>query len=143
LTDAERDLKVRVRDAVDGSAEVIRSLSLEIYRSPELSGAEHRARAACLEVLESGGFTYASVDGVPTAFVAELEGGLAGPTVGLLAEYDALPGIGHGCGHHLIAGSTIGAAVAMASVRDQFPGTIRVYGCPAEETLEGKRAMRP
>ena len=71
----------------------------------ELSGEEERASAACADLLQQHGFAVESVPGVPTAFVATLPGAEPGPTVGLLAEYDALPGLGHACGHHLIAGA--------------------------------------
>jgi amidohydrolase len=120
----------------------VAALARRIYETPELSGEEHRAAAWCREILARHGFAVEPVPGVKTAFVATLRGGGGpGPTIGLLAEYDALPGVGHGCGHHLIAGSAVGAALAVAEVLPDLPGTLRVFGCPAEEIGQGKPAM--
>ncbi|WP_055731196.1 M20 family metallopeptidase [Sciscionella sediminilitoris] len=126
---------------VDDAADRVWALALEIFADPELSGDEYRAREACVRVLEEIGCAVADVAGVETGFVATIEGARPGPTVGLLAEYDALPGVGHGCGHHLIAGSTIAAALGLAAVCTELDGRIKVFGCPAEETLTGKRDM--
>jgi amidohydrolase len=128
------------RRAKDFDADVV-ALSRRIYDHPELSGEEHMARRWCTELLAGHGFEIAHVPGVETAFVATAAGTSTGPTLGLLAEYDALPGVGHACGHHLIAGSAIGAGLALAAERDSLPGVIKVFGCPAEETGVGKAAM--
>lgn len=117
------------------------ALARSIYEDPELSGGEHRAARRCWEVLERAGFDVQPVKGVPTAFVASFSAPHPGPTVGLLAEYDALPGLGHACGHHLIAASAVGAGLMLSDVIGSLAGTVRIYGCPAEETLEGKAAM--
>ena len=75
-----------------------------------------------------------------TAVRGRLTGGLGadGPRIGILAEYDALPGLGHGCGHNTMASSGVGAAIALAAVRDQFAGEIVFLGTPAEERGSGK-----
>lgn len=84
-------------------------------------------------MLERHGFDVETATGVETAFVATRRGRRPGPTIGFLAEYDALPGVDHGCGHNLIAGSAVGAGVFLAEAMADLPGTIQVYGCPAEE----------
>lgn len=116
-------------------------LSQRIYDHPELSGEEHQAREWCSELLAEHRFEVTEVPGVPTAFVATAHGVRPGPTVAFLAEYDALPGLGHACGHHLIAGSAVGAGIALAAERDSLAGVVKVFGCPAEETGDGKAAM--
>lgn len=121
--------------------DAIRDLAEQIYADPELSGDERRARERCTAALDAAGFEVRPVPGVPTSFVAEASGTSPGRRVGLLAEYDALPGLGHACGHHLIAGAAVGAGLLASSWRTSFHGTLAVYGCPAEETLQGKTAM--
>ncbi|MBE3599707.1 MAG: M20 family metallopeptidase [Limnochordaceae bacterium] len=79
----------------------------------------------------------AGVAGLATAFRAAFRGG-AGPTVAFLAEYDALPELGHACGHNLIAASCVGAALVLRDLGPALPGTVVVMGCPAEETSGGK-----
>ena len=78
-----------------------------------------------------------------TAVRGRLAGGLGpdGPRIGILAEYDALPGLGHGCGHNTMAASGVGAAIALAAVRDAFAGEIVFLGTPAEERGSGKEIM--
>jgi amidohydrolase len=119
----------------------ITDFSLRIHANPELGNQEHKAVAWCREVLERHGFEFAPVPGVETAFVATRRGRAPGPTVGFLAEYDALPGVNHGCGHNLIAGSAVGAGVYLSTAMAELPGTIKVYGCPAEELGTGKPMM--
>jgi amidohydrolase len=116
-------------------------LSLRIHANPELGHHEHRAVGWCREVLERRGFTFEIVPGVETAFVATLRGRGDGPTIGFLAEYDALPGVNHGCGHNLIAASAVGAGLCLAELASDLPGTIKVFGCPAEELGSGKPMM--
>ena len=140
-TEGAGELKRRAVAAVDACAGDISALSRRIYEHPELSGEEHKARAWCAELLAEHGYRVDDVEGVETAFVATLPGDPSGLTIGLLAEYDALPGVGHACGHHLIAGSAVGAGLALAACRDSLPGTIKVFGCPAEEIGAGKAAM--
>src|SRR6185503_10896764 len=75
---------------------------------------------------------------LPTAFRAELRGSAPGPTLAILAEYDALPEIGHACGHNIIASSALGAGLALAKVGASFAGTVLIVGTPAEEGGGGK-----
>jgi len=134
-------VKTAVAAAAAASAQEITGLSLRIHGHPELGHREHQAVAWCRDVLERHGFGVEAVPGIETAFVATRRGRGPGPTIGFLAEYDALPGVDHGCGHNLIAGSAVGAGVFLAAAMADLPGTIKVYGCPAEELGTGKPAM--
>jgi amidohydrolase len=78
---------------------------------------------------------------VDTAIRAELTGASAGPTIAVLSEYDALPGIGHACGHNVIAATGVGAFLALASVKDELPGRVVFLGTPAEEGHSGKEVL--
>jgi amidohydrolase len=90
-------------------------------------------------VLEENGFAVErGVGGLPTSFVATLAAQQAGPTVAFLAEYDALPGLGHACGHNLIGTASVGAALAVQSVLPELAGTVQVIGTPGEEGGGGK-----
>jgi amidohydrolase len=114
-------------------------LSLDLHAHPELSLAEHRSADLLTTWLADEGFrVQAPVAGLDTAFVAEA--GSGGPVIAYLLEYDALPGIGHGCGHNLIAAGGLGAATALhRAFRDgALPGTLRVIGTPGEEGKGGK-----
>ncbi len=134
--------KERVRARAAGpKGQALVALSRRIHAHPEVAFAEHRASAWCREVLERHGFETAGVPGLQTAFVATRRGAGPGPTIGFLAEYDALPEIGHGCGHNLIAGAAVGAGVLLADEMPALPGTVRVFGCPAEERGAGKLQM--
>lgn len=135
------DLKRDVESATARLGNEIVTFSRRIYEHPELSGEEYMAHEWCADILLEHGFKVEQVEGVETAFVATLAGSVQGPTIGLLAEYDALPGVGHACGHHLIAGAAIGAGLALAECRNSLPGVIKIFGCPAEEIGSGKAAM--
>jgi amidohydrolase len=139
--DNRDQLRAAVTDAMERLAGPAVELATRIYENPELSGDERRARQWCAELLSDGGFDVEGVEGVETAFVATSGSRDRGPTIGLLAEYDALPGVGHACGHHLIAGSAVAAGLALRACGERLAGTVRVFGCPAEETLSGKPAM--
>ena len=92
--------------------------------------------------LEEAGFTVErGVADLDTAFRASWQGSEEGPTVAILSEYDALKGMGHACGHNLIATSAIGAGLALAELGDALPGRVRVLGTPAEERGCGKELM--
>ncbi|MDR7417334.1 MAG: M20 family metallopeptidase [Armatimonadota bacterium] len=138
---ATNGVKTAISAAARAHEHEITDLSLRIHAHPELGHQEHRAVAWCREVLERHGFECAGVPGVETAFVATRRGAGDGPTIGFLAEYDALPGVDHGCGHNLIAGSAVGAGVYLARAMADLPGAVKVYGCPAEELGSGKPLM--
>jgi amidohydrolase len=119
------------------------ALSRRIHAHPEVGFLEIQAAAWLAEYLERHGFAVErEAGGVTTAVRATLDGaGAAGPTVAWLAEYDALPGIGHGCGHNLIAGAAAGAAAIVAALGRPARGRIQVIGTPAEEGGGGKVAL--
>ncbi|MDO9353999.1 MAG: amidohydrolase, partial [Solirubrobacteraceae bacterium] len=130
-----------VDEAVDAVASDVLALARAIHADPEVARTEVRSSRACAGLLEAAGFTVTWGEGdLNTAFRATIDTGVPGPRIAILGEYDALPGIGHGCGHNLIAGASIGAALALA--RAGVPnGSIEVLGCPAEEIGFGKPAM--
>lgn len=134
LYTADPGLKAGAIAAVDELREKIVELSDRIGAEPELGYQEHKASSWHAAVLREAGFAiqrpYA---GMATAFRAELAGRGPGPAVALLAEYDALPEIGHACGHNLHGAISTGAALALARCRDQWPGRLVVLGTPAEE----------
>lgn len=115
-------------------------LAESVRADPELSGNEHRAAARITALLGADGFDVAmGAGGLPTAFVARRRFGGGRTRVAFLAEYDALPGIGHGCGHHLIAASSVGAALAASrAARALDDLELLVIGTPSEETIGGK-----
>src|SRR5438876_8450888 len=131
--------KARIRTAVDELHSELVALSHHIHANPELAFKEHRASARLADALEQGGLAVErGVGGLATAFRAALDGGEPGPTLAILAEYDALPGIGHACGHNIIATTAIGAGLALAPLVDDLDLRVTILGTPAEEGGGGK-----
>lgn len=131
--------KARIRTAVDELRGQLLATSHDIHAHPELLFQEHRASARLADELERGGLRVErGAGGLATAFRAELDGGEPGPTLAILAEYDALPGIGHACGHNIIATSALGSALALARSGQRFPGRVLIIGTPGEEGGGGK-----
>src|SRR2546422_8251681 len=132
-------VKDLVGPAVDRLAGDLEKLSRQIHDNPELGYQEVKAAAWLSEFLDKQGFKVErGVAGVETAFRATLETG-EGPTIAILCEYDALPGLGHACGHNVIATAGVGAGAALAAVRERLPkGRIQVIGTPAGEGGGGK-----
>jgi amidohydrolase len=115
-------------------------LSHAIHAEPELAFAEHRSCAKTQALVAERGFEMtARAGGLDTAFRAVFGGGPL--VVGICAEYDALPGIGHACGHNIIAASAVGTALALAEVADELGLTVVLLGTPAEESGGGKALM--
>jgi len=136
--------KARLAELVRAETEVILGLSHAIHADPELAFEEVRASTRIAELLGSRGFRVEhGVGSLPTAVRATYPGGLGedGPRIGVLAEYDALPGVGHGCGHNTMAASGVGAALALAGAAADLRGTIVFLGTPAEEVGSGKATM--
>ncbi|HUM15370.1 MAG TPA: amidohydrolase [Candidatus Nitrosotalea sp.] len=135
-------LKRRIADAVDRLGDDLTALSRRIHAHPELAFEEARASGWLAEFLEGQGFRVErGVGGVATAFRASLETG-PGPTLAILCEYDALPGVGHACGHNVIAAAGAGAGAALMAARDGLPpGRVVVIGTPAEEKGGGKGVL--
>jgi amidohydrolase len=135
-------LKDRVSQEIDSARTEFVALSRRIHENPEL-GLEERQAAEWLGALlrENGFSVERPIAGLATAFRADVRGERARPRVALLAEYDALAGLGHACGHNLICVASVGAAVALHRAVPKLPGTLTVLGTPAEETSGGKVVM--
>lgn len=133
-------LRAAVARDVHAHGDDLVALSHRIHAHPELAFDEHRAAGWCAAALRPAGFT-ATVGawGLPTAMDARL--GAGDVTVAFCAEYDALPGVGHACGHNLIAAAAVGAGIALAGVAADAGLTVRVLGTPAEEAGGGKARL--
>jgi aminobenzoyl-glutamate utilization protein B len=148
--------------AVAAVESAILRISREVWANAELSLAEVKSHQIHIRELEAAGFrtTSRGTAGVPTAFISEWSQGSGGPVIGYLPEYDALPSlgnaaeprqtpgptgteVGHGCGHNMLGAGCTGGAIALMRMMEaqQTPGTIRVYGCAAEETEGAKVYM--
>lgn len=134
------ELKLKAKDGVELQGQQLVQLSLSIHDNPELGFQEEKASVWLTDYLKDKGFHIESgIAGLPTAFRATY--GRGKPTVALLAEYDALPKIGHACGHNIIGVSAVGAAVASKVIIDELGGSIVAMGTPGEEGLGGKIDM--
>lgn len=133
------ELKTMICDAIDRAKNELVTLSHEIHDDPELSGQEYRASNRICEFLSGRNFEITrEFCGEKTAFKARLASQRPGPVIAFIAEYDALAGLGHGCGHNIIAASAVGAAVGMSAVIGEICGEVLVVGCPDEEGAGGK-----
>jgi len=135
-------LEQRVVAEIDARRDELIRIADEIHANPEVGFQEFESAALLSGKLEENGFAVErGVAGLETAFVATLAGRDGGPTVAFLAEYDALPGLGHACGHNLIGTAAVGAGLGMKAVLPELAGTIQVIGTPAEEGGGGKAIM--
>jgi amidohydrolase len=132
--------RARLSAEVEALAGDLYAVSEFLYQNPEIGFQEFKACEFLSQFLEKRGFEVVrGVGGVKTAFLARPSGRpKTRPAIAFLAEYDALPGVGHGCGHNLIAASSLGAAVALSRVIEGLPGSLAVVGTPAEEGGGGK-----
>ncbi|MFI5675365.1 amidohydrolase [Streptomyces cellulosae] len=138
MTDTADELLERVRGEVAVRADRLWEVARALHADPEYAFAEHRAARLLGAELEREGFAVEQgAAGLPTAFAARA-GTRSRPAVALLLEYDALPGLGHACGHNLIAAAGLGAALAARAVLDGDEGTVWAVGTPAEEGGGGK-----
>jgi amidohydrolase len=135
--------KTRIAFAVDAARDEILDLSHRIHEHPEPAFEEVQAATWVAETLRSHGFAVEHPAGSLATAIRAIQqgGGGPGPRIGILAEYDALPGLGHGCGHNTMAASGVGAAIALASIARELPGEIVFLGTPAEERGSGKKIM--
>jgi len=134
-----RDQVVR---AIDEAAGELIALAREVHAHPEVAFQEVQSSRWLCDALEPRGFAVRrGIADLPTAFRAEAAGRGAGPGVAFLAEYDALPEIGHACGHNLICTAALGAGIGLAAVASQIQGKVIVLGTPAEEGGGGKVLM--
>src|SRR6516164_5334533 len=129
-----------VEDLVRRRGDDLVELSHAIHAEPELAFAEHRSCAKTQALVAEHGFKIsAAPGGLDTAFRADFGSGPL--VVGICAEYDALPEIGHACGHNIIAASAVGTALALAEVADELGLTVALIGTPAEEAGGGKALL--
>ncbi len=138
------DVKLRLAAAVEAHREEIIELSHRIHATPEPAFEEHQAAAWVAASVARHGYAVEHPAGrLETAVRGRLAGGRGadGPRIGILAEYDALPGLGHGCGHNTMAASGVGAAIALAAVAPELRGEVVFLGTPAEERGSGKQWM--
>ncbi|GAF75673.1 unnamed protein product, partial [marine sediment metagenome] len=134
------DLKSQVQAEVESHRRQLVELSLKIHSHPEVGFQEYQASNWLSQYLEANGFSVErSICQLPTAFRASY--GNKHPAIAFLAEYDALPQLGHACGHSLIAAIAVGAAMASKPTVDKLGGSILVIGTPAEEIYGGKVIM--
>ena len=135
-------LQQTVRQTVDASSSELLQLSSYLHQNPEIAFKEYKACDALCAIMEKHGFT---VDkgcyDIPTAFKARYNSGKPGPRIGFLAEYDALPGVGHACGHNIIAATGVGAALAVQAIIGETGGEVLLIGTPGEEGDGGKVFM--
>ncbi len=135
-----QSLKQQVQAEVDRLTPDLLATSRFLHANPEVAYKEHQAAERLSAILEEHGLAVTrEVAGLPTAFTARAGSGR--PRIALLAEYDALPGLGHACGHNLIGTASLGAALAVKAILDLVPGEVLVVGCPAEEKGGGKIAL--
>jgi len=153
-----KELKNELSGRVNEKSQLLVEVSDALWEYAEIAIQEYKSSKLLVGVLEKEGFDVErEVAGMPTAFVASYGSGK--PIIGILAEYDALPGLsqdntafkkarieggaGHGCGHNLFGAGSLGAALALKELikAHKIPGTIKLYGCPAEEDIGGKLYM--
>ena len=138
------DAKRRIAQIVEAHRTEILDLSHRIHADPEPAFAERHAATWVAQAVARHGFAVEHPAGrLETAVRGRLAGGRGreGPRIGILAEYDALPGLGHGCGHNTMAASGVGAAIALAELAPELAGEIVFLGTPAEERGSGKQWM--
>jgi amidohydrolase len=134
-------MKKEIVAAVDSMAGDLLALSHSIHDEPELALEEFNSAAKLEDAIAAQGLpVQRGAFGLETAYVSEF-GDESGPSIAILSEYDALPGIGHACGHNIIATSGLGAALALAKLGSRLPGRVRYLGTPAEERFGGKEIM--
>lgn len=128
------ELKNQISQFIDTNAKIYQDISLAIHAKPEVSDFEYFASQTLSEQLKKEGFEIElPAAGHRTGFAATYKSNKPGPTVVFLAEYDALAGLGHGCGHNVFGSTSSLAGAALKSIVDQIGGEVRVYGTPGEE----------
>lgn len=135
-------MKEQLFQRIEDQKETLWEMADFIFDHPEYEGKEYQAAGLLSNYLEKNGFSVErGIAGYETAFRAVYENGTGGPSIGILCEYDALRGLGHGCGHHMQGPACLGAAVALKEAAGDAPFKLTVYGTPAEETLGSKCDM--
>ncbi len=132
----------RIQEIATSLAPELKKLAMDIHDNPEMGRKEFKACKWQMELLEKYGFeTESNFCDIETSYRAVYKGAKPGPKIAMLAEYDALPEIGHACGHNLIAMISVGSGIAIKEFVDQYGGEIHVIGTPAEETQGAKVEM--
>lgn len=126
-----------IEQNIDDYMEIVQSL----YENPEIGNEEFESMKRLVDYLDNAGFETQLGYVVPTGFIGTYDSGKPGPTIAFMSEYDALPEIGHGCGHNLIAAIGVAAGESLKAVIDEFGGKVHVVGTPAEENFGGKVSM--
>ncbi|MCK5093654.1 MAG: M20 family metallopeptidase [Spirochaetes bacterium] len=136
------DLKEKVKSLVDEISPRAIEMAEHIFDDPELSQKEFKAQKYLTEELKKNGFKVEEgIGGIETSFRAEFDSKKEGPAIALVAEYDALPKMGHACHHHIIASSSVNCAIALSKISDELCGKIFCVGTPAEELMDAKGIM--
>ena len=135
----DKELEKIVLLAVEENLDELKSIRDYLYENPEVGGQEEKAYNRLTKTMESHGFTVDyDFHNIPYCFRSEFDSRKPGPVIGITAEYDALPDIGHGCGHNIIAATSVGAALALKEAVRETGGKIILYGTPAEECFVSK-----
>lgn len=130
----EKEIHNQILSKIDELSSTFISISHQIHENPEIGNQEYFASAALTNLLKENGFSIEKgVAGHETAFIARKGSSREGAVIGYLAEYDALPGLGHACGHNIIGTSSCAAAIALSSIIEEIGGEVVVFGTPAEE----------
>ena len=135
------ELYTQISNKIESKIETYMDMVKAMYDNPELGFKEYEAQKMMVKYLEDNGFEVEKAIACDTDFVATYKAKKAGPTIAFMCEYDALPEVGHGCGHNLIAGIGIAAGEGLKEVIDEIGGTIKVVGTPGEENFGGKVVM--
>lgn len=134
-------MKDRIIESVEKNLDTYMSYVKQMYEHPEIGNEEFETMELLSNALIDFGFDVQKAYIVPTGFIGTYKSKKEGPTIAYLCEYDALPEVGHGCGHNLIGAISIGAGVALKELIEELGGEIRVIGTPAEENFGGKVTM--
>lgn len=135
-------VKEKLKEEMDHITQQLWDMSDQLYHNPELGDEEFESMKLLTSFLSEHGFQIeTNIVNRPTAFKAEFKSGKNGPTIAYLAEYDALPEIGHGCGHNLIGTMSVGAGIILSKIISETGGNVIVFGTPAEETNGAKVPM--
>ena len=135
------DYKQTILNSVESKIDDYMSIVKTLYENPEIGNEEFETMELLTNYLIKAGFDTTKGYVVPTGFIGKYDTGKTGPTIAFMCEYDALPEVGHGCGHNLIAGIGVAAGEALKAVIDEFGGKVYVLGTPAEENFGGKVSM--
>ncbi|MBR3212863.1 MAG: M20 family metallopeptidase [Firmicutes bacterium] len=132
-------LREGIKRSVEANFEELKAIKKYLYDNPEVGGEEEKSSRILIDFLRKNGFEVTEdFHNIPWCFRAAYDSGRPGVSVGMTAEYDVLPEIGHGCGHNIIATAPCGAAAALKAAVDELGGKVVLYGTPAEECFVRK-----